>query len=59
MTHLLIRLFDNTRGAASVEYAFILGLVVLAMMTALTGFADESSNMCNHVASTTAEATGN
>ena len=59
MTDLLIRLFENTRGAASVEYAFILGLVVLAMMTALTGFADESSNMWNHVASTTAEATGN
>ncbi len=59
MTQLLKRLFDNIRGAASVEYAFILGLVVLAMMSALNGFADESSNMWNSVASKTAEATGN
>lgn len=38
------------RGATAVEYALILAMVVLAMITALTSVANKTTGMWNNVA---------
>ena len=59
MFQLLNKLANDTRGATAVEYGFILALIVLAMMAALSGLASETSSLWEDVASKTEEATGN
>jgi pilus assembly protein Flp/PilA len=59
MVQLLKKLIGDVRAATAIEYGLILVMIVLAMMTALTGFAGESIAMWEGVASKTAEATGN
>lgn len=43
-------LIKNKRAAVAVEYGLILALIFLAMVTAIRGFASESSKMWNNVA---------
>lgn len=38
------------RGATAVEYALILAMIVLAMITALTSVANKTTGMWNNVA---------
>ncbi|QGP80204.1 Flp family type IVb pilin [Sphingobium sp. CAP-1] len=44
------RLVRCERGATAVEYALILAMVVLAMITALTNVANKTTGMWNNVA---------
>lgn len=49
MKAILQRLMLDTRGATAVEYGLICALIVLAMLTALKGVANETSNTWNTV----------
>jgi pilus assembly protein Flp/PilA len=49
----------DERGATAVEYGFMLVMIVLAMMSALSGVADQTAALWTEVSSKTAEATGN
>lgn len=49
---LFTKLKRDERGATAVEYGLILALIVLAMLTALTGLASKSVAMWNYVATT-------
>ncbi len=55
-THLLKRLLRDEHGATAVEYGLILAMVVLAMLSALSGVAKENTKMWNDVNSKTATA---
>lgn len=59
MVQLIEKLARDERGATAVEYGFMLVMIVLAMMSALSGVADETSALWTEVSSKTAEATGN
>ena len=39
------RLLRDTRGATAIEYGLIVALVVIAMLVALQGVADENTGM--------------
>jgi len=43
------RLIREERGATAVEYGLIIAMIVLAMMTALTGLANETTGMWNFI----------
>ncbi len=58
MIELLQRIVTDVRGATAVEYGFMLVMIVLAMMSALSGVASETSALWTEVSSKTAEATG-
>ncbi len=51
-------LIKDCRGTSSVEYGFILVVIVLAIMSALSGFADESVSLWTDVAEKSADAIG-
>jgi pilus assembly protein Flp/PilA len=55
---LLARLSRDENAISSVEYGLILGLIVLAMLTALTGFANMTVSTWNDIASRTSNAAG-
>jgi pilus assembly protein Flp/PilA len=59
MVRLIKRLARDERGATAVEYGFMLVMIVLAMMSALSGVATETSALWEEVSSKSAEATGN
>lgn len=59
MLQLLQRIVRDERGATAVEYGFMLVMIVLAMMSALSGVANETSALWQEVSSKTEEATGN
>jgi pilus assembly protein Flp/PilA len=48
----------DENAISSVEYGLILGLIVLAMLTALTGFANMTVSTWNDIASRTSNAAG-
>lgn len=48
-TTLLGRLLRDEFGATAVEYGLILAMIVLAMLSALTGVANETKKMWNDV----------
>lgn len=50
------KLCRNNRGATAVEYGFIVVMVVIAMISALEGVADENTGLWARVTSKTAEA---
>jgi pilus assembly protein Flp/PilA len=52
-------LIRDQRGSSAVEYGFLLAMIVLAMMSALSGVASETSKLWTDVSEKTAEATGN
>jgi pilus assembly protein Flp/PilA len=45
------RLLRNTRGATAIEYGLIVALIVIAMMAALSGVADENTGLWAFVTS--------
>jgi len=49
-------LLRDTRGSSAVEYGFILALVVIAVMGAIAGLADETQKMWTNVATKAAKA---
>jgi pilus assembly protein Flp/PilA len=49
---LFTKLKHDERGATAVEYGLILALIVLAILGALTGFANKSIEMWDNVAET-------
>jgi pilus assembly protein Flp/PilA len=49
---LFTKLKRDERGATAVEYGLILALIVLAILGALTGFANKSIEMWGNVATT-------
>ncbi len=59
MFHVLQSLIRDQRGSSAVEYGFLLAVIVLAMMSALSGVASETSKLWTDVSEKTAEATGN
>lgn len=48
-TTLLARLLQDQRGATAVEYGLILAMIVLAMLSALSGVANETKKMWGDV----------
>lgn len=55
----LARLLRDTRGATAVEYGLILVMIVIAMLSALKGVADETIGLWNTVSTKSAEAVNN
>ena len=51
MKRLIAALIQNNRGTSAVEMGLICALIVLAMLTALQGFANETQSTWNIVAS--------
>ena len=45
----LMRLLRDDRGATAVEYGLIVTLIVIAMMAALNGVADENNSLWSTV----------
>lgn len=56
-TTLLTRLLRDEHGATAVEYGLILAMIVIAMMGALSGVANETKKMWGNVQSASAAAT--
>ena len=56
MRRLLRQLCCDQRGASSVEYGLILSMIVLAMITALGGVANESNSMWTNIKNRAADA---
>jgi pilus assembly protein Flp/PilA len=55
-TNLLTQLFRDERGTSAVEYGLILAMIVLAMMAALGGVANETIRLWGTVQSAQASA---
>ncbi len=53
----LKQLLQDDRGATAVEYGLIVALIVIAMITALQGFATETTTMWDGVSTKIADAT--
>ncbi|MEQ1495971.1 MAG: Flp family type IVb pilin [Novosphingobium sp.] len=56
MKRILKALLKDQAGTSAVELGLICGLIVLAMLTALQGFASESVAMWDNVSSKSADA---
>lgn len=56
MTALITALIRDERGTSAVEMGLICALIVLAMLTALQGFANATQGTWNNVSSATANA---
>lgn len=54
--NVLNQLLRDESGATAVEYGLILAMIVLAMLTALSGVADATINMWNDVSNKTSAA---
>ncbi|WP_188771225.1 Flp family type IVb pilin [Novosphingobium endophyticum] len=53
---ILAQLLQDETGASTVEYALILGMIVLAMFAALSGVATVTVDMWDNMANTSSEA---
>jgi len=53
MKRLISALIHDQKGATAIEYGLICSLIVLAMLTALQGFAAENKNTWDKVSSAT------
>ena len=53
---ILAQLLRDKAGASTVEYALILGMIVLAMFAALSGVATVTVDMWDNMANTSSEA---
>lgn len=53
MKRLISALIHDQKGASAIEYGLICSLIVLAMLTALQGFAAENKNTWDKVSSAT------
>ena len=56
---LLIRLKDDVRGTSAVEMGIICGVIVIAMMSALSGLASQTGTMWTNVKDRSSEAIAN
>ena len=56
MTHRTSTLLSDERGATAVEYGLIVSLIVIGMISALTGVADVTTNMWGTVSNEVVEA---
>jgi pilus assembly protein Flp/PilA len=56
--HFFKKLLRDTRGATAIEYGLIAALIVVAMMAALQGLANETITMWGNVESSMEEAIG-
>jgi pilus assembly protein Flp/PilA len=56
--HFFKKLLRDTRGATAIEYGLIAALIVIAMMAALQGLANETITMWSSVESNMQEARG-
>lgn len=54
--NVLNQLLRDESGATAVEYGLILAMIVLAMLTALSGVADATIDMWNNVSDKTSAA---
>ena len=52
--HLLGRIIRDTRAATAVEYALLVGLLMLAIQVSMNGFADQVKIMWNSISTTLA-----
>ena len=52
----IIRLTLDQRGATAVEYGLILALIFLAVVTAISGVGEATSNLFSNVATDVADA---
>lgn len=59
MKAILTRLVHDCRGATAVEYGLICALIVLAMLTALQGVANQTKDTWNTVSSKSKSAIDN
>jgi pilus assembly protein Flp/PilA len=48
-SHTVIRLLRDNRGATAIEYGLIVSLIVIAMIVALEGVADENTGLWGFV----------
>jgi pilus assembly protein Flp/PilA len=55
MTNFLRRLIADTKGATAVEYSLIIALIMLAIVSAVSGVASTTTGMWNNVSSIVAE----
>ena len=53
---LLGRILRDTRAATAVEYALLIGLMMLAIQVSMNGFSDQVKIMWNHISATLAAA---
>lgn len=58
MFHALYKLWKDDRGTSAVEYGFICAMIVIGLVSAVKGVADENSGMWAIVSSKSAEAVG-
>ncbi len=49
MVRRVTKIVSNEQGATAIEYGLILAMVVLAMMAALSAFADGTIGMWNNI----------
>ncbi len=56
LTALFKRVLADKRGGTAIEYGLIAALVVIAIISALQGFAGENSRIWNNVSTTSANA---
>jgi pilus assembly protein Flp/PilA len=56
LREIMASLLRDMRGASSVEYGMLLVMIVLAIMAALSGVADETTGFWNDVSTKSAEA---
>ena len=52
MTALIKGFLADEGGATAIEYGLICGLIFLAIVSAVTLFADEATNMFNYISDT-------
>ena len=58
MLELIRRITRCEQGATAVEYGLIVSLIVIAMITALTGTANSTTDMWNRVSNQIVSVTG-
>lgn len=58
MFHALNRLWKDNRGTSAVEYGIICAMIVIGLVSAVKGVADENSRMWTIVSKKSAEAVG-
>jgi len=45
----LLRFFNDERGATAIEYALIVGLIFLAIVTAVTSYTQNTNALYQHI----------
>jgi len=56
MKHFFSQILQDNRGTSSVEYGIICGMIVIGLVSAVAGVAEETSEVWNGVSSKSQEA---